>query len=192
MQSSIAVLSSIAIFLSTPSKTKRAQGQQKHSQTLLIATIEFQKNQCYFAGAIQIAAIAFLVSQMRLSVISLPELFDYDFLGTLATNGFISTVFNLAVDSVYGRQSWYPVIMTSAVFALSTVVLALASALWDSWYGSGLIQANTYNGQAGQPACGDFGAAALTEPLCRTAFGSSFDKAATSQWLWLLWAHSLL
>ena len=93
MQSSIAVVAAVALeFFNLNSKPNKI-GHQKHSQVLMIGIVEFQKNQCYFSGAIQLATLGFAVQQFNNVNYGFPDLLDDGFLSTLSTNGLVPVVF---------------------------------------------------------------------------------------------------
>lgn len=62
MQSGIAILASIALVLLKLWLSRGKESLGNHVQALVIATVEFQKNQCFFAGAIQIANLIYFAS----------------------------------------------------------------------------------------------------------------------------------
>ena len=103
MQSSIAVVAAVALeYLKLNSKPNKI-GHQKHSQVLMIGIVEFQKNQCYFSGAIQLATLGFAVQQFNNNVnYSFPDLLDDGFLSTLSTNGLVPVVFTLSLITRHG------------------------------------------------------------------------------------------
>lgn len=154
----------------------------------MMATVDFQIAQCYFAGAVQIAALVFTARDFSLiQWIASPELLDAGLLFTLATNGFVPTVLTLAVITQYGRQSWYLIFLCSIVFVLSTGMLAASS---NAWYTKGFDPA-----YGELQACGDFLASDLATAWCgsRSLFSDSGHNPTTiNNVIWVMWAHSLL
>ena len=103
MQSSIAVVAAVALeYLNLKSKPNKI-GPQRHSQVLMIGIVEFQKNQSYFSGAIQLGTLGFAVQQFNNN--GFPDLLDDGFLSTLSTNGLVPIVFTLSLITRHGRQS---------------------------------------------------------------------------------------
>lgn len=128
MQSSISLSIAIALLWLAHGPKGRKDMRPNHLQTLVTAMVEFHKNQCYFAGAVQTASVVYSIKKISRGVHT--NLINADFIFTTATNGFIPTVFTLTLLSRYGRRSWYLILLTLAVFALSTVSLALSSSVW--------------------------------------------------------------
>lgn len=96
---------------------------------MMMATVDFQIAQCYFAGAMQIAALVFTKQDFLLiRWIASPELLDAGLLFTLATNGFVSTVLTLRVTIQYGKA-----IMVSYLPVLHCL-------RYIDWHASGIIQ----------------------------------------------------
>lgn len=153
-----------------------------------MATVDFHLAQCYFAGALQIAALIFTARRFLLDRwVASPELLDAGFLFTLATNGFVPTILILALITQYGRQSWYLILLSSIVFVLSTGMLAVSS---NAWY------ATSFDPAYGVlEACGDFAASNLTTAWCGSndLFSDSGHNPTTiNKVIWVIWAHSLL
>lgn len=157
-------------------------------QAMMIATVDFQIAQCYFAGAVQIAALVFTARDFLLILwVASPELLDAGLLFTLATNGFVPTILTLAVITKYGRQSWYLISLCSIVFVLSTGMLAASS---NAWYTKEFDPAYGV-----VSACGDFLASDLATAWCgsRDLFSDSgHSPTAINKVIWVMWAHSLL
>ena len=119
MQSSIAVLVSVVVMYLTQTRKK---GQKSRVQPLLATTVEFQKNQCYFAGAIQIATLTFLARSIPIHPIV--DLLDVTFIYTISNNGLVPIISILWLILRYDRQSWHITLLSSGIFALSTGTLA--------------------------------------------------------------------
>ena len=155
----------------------------------MVATVDFQIAQCYFAGAVQIAALIYTARHyLLIQWVASPELLDAGLLFTLATSGFAPTILTLTLIAQNGRQSWYLILLSFAVFALSTGVLAASSNAWhatafDPAYG--VLQ-----------SCGDFLASDLTATWCGSKtnlFSDSGHKLTSiNKVIWVMWAHSLL
>ena len=110
MQSSIAILISLDLlfFKVWPFRQKhRAKG---HMHALVMAAIEFRKNQCYFAGTIQIAAMFFLGNQLVISQqistqSAIPDIMDMNILPVVSTNGYVPVMFMLTLIAHFSKQS---------------------------------------------------------------------------------------
>ncbi len=176
----------LSVLVSWP--TLNSHRQRKHTQSMMMATVDFHVAQCYFAGALQIAALIFTARRFLLDRwVASPELLDAGFLFTLATNGFVPTILTLALITKYGRQSWYLILLSSIVFVLSTGMLAVSS---NAWYATSFDPA--YGVLA---ACGDFTASNLTTTWCGSndLFSDSGHNPTTiNKVIWVMWAHSLL
>lgn len=195
MQSAIAVSAASAILHQRKWPFARGERSEAYIQALVVASVEFQQNQCYFAGATQIATLVFVAGQLKKS--STFDIFDDDFLYTLSTNGFIPVVFTLTSISRYGRQTWYIVLLSLAVFALSTASITTSAKIW--------LHADTvdlnlaFGAHTSDPlplyAFFESHVNDILKAWCGTDQGlqsSIFDKAAVSSWVFLLWVHSLL
>lgn len=125
----------------------------------MMATVDFQIAQCYFAATMQIAVLVYTARDFSLiQWVASPELLDAGPLFTLATNGFVPTILTVAIITHYGRQSWYLILLCSIVFVLSTGMLAASS---NAWY------AKAFEPVYGVPQqCGDFDAYDLTTAWC--------------------------
>ena len=155
----------------------------------MMATVDFQIAQCYFAGAMQIAALIFTAQQFWLTRwVASPVLLDAGLLFTLATSGFIPTTLTSALISRYGRQSWYLILLSSVAFVLSTGTLAASSHVWYR---------STFDPAYGVLAsCGDFITSNLTTAWCgskNTLFSDSgHNPTNINKVIWVIWAHNLL
>lgn len=188
VQSSLAIVTAIVLSLLVSWTFVNRHRQEKHTQAMMMATVDFQITQCYFAGAVQIAALVFTARGLfSIKWVASPELLDEGLLFTLATNGFVPTILTLALITQYGRQSWYLILLSSIVFVLSTGMLAASS---NAWYATpfdpayGVLQ-----------DCGDFVASNLTTAWCgsNNLFSNSgYNPTALNKIIWVMWAHSLL
>ena len=154
-----------------------------------MTTVDFQITQCYFAGAVQIAALVYTARHYLLvRWIASPELLDAGLLFTLATSGFAPTILTLTLITQYGRQSWHLILLSLAVFALSTGMLAASSNAWH---------ATTFDPAYGVlESCGDFRASDLTAAWCGSKTNLFSDSGHNitniSEIVWIMWAHSLV
>ena len=188
IQSSIAIVTSIILLVLVTRPIFNSHLGKKLFPAVMMATVDFQIAQCYFAGAIQIAALVFTKQDFLLiRWIASPELLDAGLLFTLATNGFVPTVLTLSVTMQYGRQSWYLIFLCSIVFVLSTGTLAASS---NAWYAAGYDPRYTV-----LQACGDFIASDLATAWCgsNNLFSlSGYNPTTINKVIWVMWAHSLL
>ena len=107
---------------------------EDHTEILITAMVEFQKSQCYFAGAIQIAAIVFAIQQngpsrqfdINLEVSILPFI--------ICTNGYIPIIFTLTCIGCCGRQSWYLTLLALCCLILSTITFMYSYYLYGLQY----------------------------------------------------------
>ena len=154
-----------------------------------MATVDFQITQCYFAGAVQIAALVYTARHyLLIRWVASPELLDAGLLFTLATSGFAPTILTLTLITQYGRQSWYLILLSLAVFALSSGMLAASSNAWH---------ATTFDPAYGVlESCGDFRASDLTAAWCGSKTNLFSDSGHNitniSKVVWVMWAHSLV
>jgi len=136
---------------STASDNKR----QRHIHALVTALVEFQKAQCYFACAIQIAGLIYINQVENLNTQSQQ---DIVMIGIACTIGFVPVVFVLTCINHYGRESWYLTAITFCSCALSTITLGWVERWWNveaSFYLSDPDAYYIYRmGQSSFPACG--------------------------------------
>ena len=189
IQAVIAIVTSIvlSILVFRPFVTKF--GQPTLTQAMMMATVDFQIAQCYFAGAVQIAALVYTARHyLLIRWVASPELLDAGLLFTLATSGFAPTILTLTLITQNGRQSWYLILLSFAVFALSTGMLAASSKAWH---------ATAFDPAYGVlESCGDFRASDLTAAWCGSKTNlfseSGHNLTNISKVVWVMWAHSLL
>ena len=188
IQSSIAIVTSITLLVLVTWPILSSHCGKNLFQAMMMATVDFQIVQCYFAGAMQIAALVYTKQDFLLiRWIASPELLDAGLLFTLATNGFVPTVLTLIVTMQYGRQSWYLIFLCSIVFVLSTGTLAASS---NAWYAAGFDPRYTI-----LQACGDFVASDIATAWCgsNNLFSiSGYNPTPINKVIWVMWAHSLL
>ena len=174
----------------TINRKKRLKAVEKRKQELIDAMltvlIEFQKSQCYFAAAIQIAAIIFLVPMINLDS---NDFLDAGFMFAIASNGYIPVVFNLICIGLSGRPSWYMIGLSSASFALSTTTLVLSHLLWGRLKSIALDL--LHPDENGISACGGHTVRELQNLYCGSSFPHRTPPSASvieSPWNWILWA----
>ena len=113
---------------------------KRHTQAIVTTLVDFQKAQCYFAAAIQIAALV-LISQIQsaakqneevssVTAPSIPDYLDAQLLVTISTSGLVPVIFTLTCIARYGRQSWYMILLALITAILSTGTLG---ATWKFW-----------------------------------------------------------
>ena len=189
IQAGIAIVTAIVLSVLVFRPVVNRFGQPNLTQAMMMATVDFQLAQCYFAGAVQIAALVYTARHyLLIRWVASPELLDAGLLFTLATSGFAPTILTLTLIAQNGRHSWYLILLSFAVFALSTGMLAASSNAWhatafDPAYG--VLQ-----------SCGDFRASDLTAAWCGPKTNLFSDSAHNitniSKVVWVMWAHSLL
>ena len=188
IQSSIAIVTSIVLLVLVTWPILNSHCGKNLLQAMMMATVDFQIAQCYFAGAMQIAALVYTKQDFLLiRWIASPELLNAGLLFTLATNGFVPTVLTLSVTMQYGRHSWYLILLCSIVFVLSTGTLAFSS---NAWYAAGFDPR-----YAVLDVCGDFIASDLATAWCgsNNLFSlSGYNPTTINKVIWVMWAHSLL
>ncbi|KAL6720051.1 hypothetical protein ACLMJK_001972 [Lecanora helva] len=90
---------------------------------MAVALTDFQKAQCFFMLAINIAAQA-VVRQGGLEPRSLQQMYDtYSFIRVLAINGFLPITFTLFTLHLIDMVSWYLIILSGSSIALSSATL---------------------------------------------------------------------
>ena len=198
-QSSLALLIFGALFvLHTPAWVP-FQKKARHAQSLVTALVEFHKAQCYFAGAIQIAAVIFAGSFRKTmnrcrdgsATDELPtflQQMDAELLFTLSTNGTLPIAFTLTCIARYGRQSWYLILLSVSTITISTTTLIYASILWPS-VAESLSMKPTLSLEFCAGNLQDY------ESWCgsgKTVFNTSItpDKSMVG-WSWVLWITAM-
>lgn len=102
----------------------------KHLATLLSVLVDFQKAQCFFMLAMQIAAHAVLYNG-PFQGISLQEIYDnYELLGRIAISGFLPITFTLLCLHSAGMRSWYLLILSTITVIISEFTIR-ASRMFD-------------------------------------------------------------
>lgn len=112
-------------------KAQHLQENLKKSQqqaALLEAMVEFQKAQCFFMLAIQIAALLALSSnQNYFDATTYNELLsNANLLNSIAVSGFLPTVQVLWYLHVSGMRSWYVTVLSISTLAVSAATLFCA------------------------------------------------------------------
>ena len=168
--------------------------------------VEFQNTQCYFAEAIQIAALVFLKQQPQ-NILGLegyldatePAFLDDTLLYTMSTSGSVPVVFALTLISLYGKQSWYLLFLSTAVLGLSTATLVCSMVWWQPFLninnpGGSIIPINI-GGPSGDTdpvtECVDYSVLDLKDLWCGTAqtLADKINVAtlAISAWVWVIY-----
>ena len=193
MQSSIALLAALIVFSLIFWPARNQKKREKHVQAIVMADIEFQKNQCYFAGAIQIASLVlsnhlfdpyFGPSRQQ------PDAVDARFLLALSTNGYVPVILNLVIITNHGRQSWYLLLLSLSIFALSTGTLTWLSRFWanESMYDDPDDINSSWNGICENYDIGDLSNAWCGRDFANPSYMRIFENRG---WLWAIWAICL-
>lgn len=161
--------------------------------------VEFQKNQCFFAGAIQIANLIYSAGQTQM-LRGTPDLIDEGFLYILATNGFIPTIFTLTLIARFGRQSWYLISLSGSIFVLSTLSLAATQRFWREFASIEVVEVEIdFISPILGLSCGvgydQFQFQNLTSLFCGPEVvlsDPSVISTSPSRWAWLAWTNALL
>ena len=186
MQSSIAVLISILLLTLLNGPKRHRRTRLKHVQALLTSSVEFHKDQCYFAGAMQIASIAYITGSGAFGI----NFVNIGFQSTIATNGFVPTTFVLVLVSRYGRQSWYLILLSLMVLLLSTVPLVSVSL-----YGEENNLVEYLMDSVNITSCGSFHAREVLASWCGTdkVFANyGLNTKPEGVYLWTIWTHSFV
>ena len=204
-------LSAFTVLTIFKSRMVDAKKAEIHFRILVTALVEFQKNQCYFAVAIQIAAVVFTRQQMKSQY---PDFFDAALLITIATNASIPIVFVLVCIAQDGRLSWHMIALSLVSFALSTATLVYSGAFWDinrryTLYMNTTMSINDeYDFYRGDSDAAFWGSAAVSDPLYSCGNYLFSDLASwcgpispysniislgvvRSYWNWIVWAICL-
>ena len=176
--------------------------RDKRKEVIITGLVEFQKAQCYFAVAVQTAALVYTHQfqssggQVRIGVdTNQTDLIDAVFLFTIATNGYIPVVFSLVCISWHGHLTWYIIGLSLSSIALSTSTLV-------NFYISRTIQSvvplvpsniESFGSTNFYTACGGYNVEQL-QIWCGP--GTSFLKSnwpghnvVLSGWNWVLWVN---
>lgn len=95
----------------------------KHRATLLSVLVDFQKAQCFFMLAMQIAAHVVL-SNGLFEGISLQQIYNnYELLGSIAISGFLPITFTLLCLHSAGMRSWYLLILSTITVIISAFTI---------------------------------------------------------------------
>ncbi|KAL8720767.1 MAG: hypothetical protein Q9181_007855 [Wetmoreana brouardii] len=97
---------------------------QKHLFRLITALTDFQKSQCFFMIATNIAALV-VISRGGLDPKNLQQIYNcWIFLKVIAVDGFLPITFTLTNLYLVGMLSWYIILMSSLTVALSIATFA--------------------------------------------------------------------
>ena len=90
---------------------------------LAAALVEFQKAQCYFMIAVQIAAVV-TVSEGRLKPTSLQQLYNnWEAVRAISISGMLPITFTLLCLQYAGKSSWYLNLLSTSTFGISAISL---------------------------------------------------------------------
>lgn len=157
--------------------------------------IEFQKNQCFFAGAIQIENLVHSAGQSQTNLeYATPDLLDESFLYVIATNGFIPTIFTLTLITRFGRLSWYLILLSGSVLGLSITSLAATQTFWTHFFNYWTDNDGSVTNNRAL-SCGSGELDDLTSLLCRgngTLSNPELFSISPKKWIWLAWTNALL
>lgn len=99
-------------------------GNQRHLSRLAMALTDFQKAQCFFMLAVNIAA-QFVLRRGGVQARSLQQLYNtYVFIKVLAISGYLPVTFTLFTLHLIGMVSWYLLSLSICSVALSVATLA--------------------------------------------------------------------
>ena len=97
---------------------------EKHLSRLVVALAEFQKAQCFFMLATNVAALVVLGTLGGLNPASLQQLYNtYTFMKLVAVSGYLPVTFTLFILHLVDMQSWYLLLLSSLTVALSLSTL---------------------------------------------------------------------
>lgn len=98
---------------------------RRYSPAIKSATVEFQKAQCVFILAIEIAAqIVVKQGSLNEGTTTLKELFiNYNFIGSISISGLLPITFTLLSLHTVGMHSWYLLILSTLTVAMSAITL---------------------------------------------------------------------
>lgn len=99
---------------------------------LVTALVEFQKAQCYFMLAVQIAAIV-TISKGQYQANNLQQLYNnWQVVHVISISGFVPTTFILLCLQSVGKRSWYLTILSTITVGISTVTLFMTGSFSPS------------------------------------------------------------
>ncbi|KAL8830012.1 MAG: hypothetical protein Q9191_001676 [Dirinaria sp. TL-2023a] len=94
-------------------RTIHMKAKERALPRLAAALVEFQKAQCYFMIAVQIAAMV-TISDGRLQSTSLQQLYNnWVAVGVISGSGFLPVTFNLLCLQSTGKRSWYLTLLST-------------------------------------------------------------------------------
>ncbi len=137
---------------------------KRHWAIINSALAEFHKAQCYFAIALQIASCVILLTN-----IASTTAIDQSFLLLVAVDGLIPIVLTLYTLMMFGKKSWYMII-------LSVISVGLASGT-GGYLLKYVVDATSSlaNGGTWPASCNDIGPQALCLPIGPNSAGGSFN-----------------
>jgi hypothetical protein len=109
-------------------------GQKHHTRAIISATtVEFQKAQCYFACAIQVAALIYIL-QVSNTWGTTSTYLNYQKFGlclAISTIGTVPTIFTLTWLSSFHPRSRYLLLLPCCSYILSTSVFFYGMYVWN-------------------------------------------------------------
>ena len=190
MQSSIAIICFLTLiclkYIPPLRDSKRARDT---FDILVTAVVEFQKAQCYFALAIQIATLVLAAGQASYSTTPWDDYINDELFYIVATNGYIPVVFTLAYISFFGRRSWYLISLSFCSFVLSITTLAEVTRIFWEVPTDYATDESFLCGACGGHSAKDL-IAAWCPPKTTTPYVGDF-KAAKGWWNWAILAVCL-
>ena len=100
-----------------------AKAKERALPRLAVALVEFQKAQCYFMIAVQIAALVTL-SEGRLQSANLQQLYNnWATVRVISASGLLPVTFNLLCLQSAGKKSWYLIFLSTITVVISAATL---------------------------------------------------------------------
>jgi len=110
----------------------RRKARERALPRLVTALVEFQKAQCYFMLAVQIAAIV-TISKGQSQANNLQQLYNnWEVVHVISISGFVPTTFILLCLQSVGKRSWYLTILSTITVGISTVTLFMTGSFSPS------------------------------------------------------------
>lgn len=148
----------------------REKARQRALPRLAAALVEFQKAQCYFMLAVQIAAMVTL-SQGQFQSDSLQQLYNnWGVVHVVSISGFLPVTFTLLCLHSVGKRSWYLTILSTITVAVSAATLSMTGSFSPTMRDVAYLAGNPST----VPSCGyhDPSVYCLERSLEGSAFGS--------------------
>ena len=110
----------------------REKAKERALPRLAAALVEFQKAQCYFMLAVQIAAMA-TISQGQLQASSLQQLYNnWEVVHVISISGFLPVTFILFCLQSVGKRSWYLTVLSAITVGVSAATLFMTGSFSPS------------------------------------------------------------